>query len=69
MPERKDWIPIPGNAGEVVCLSFLLDVGNIQESFDSQYRMDLILSMYTQSGWENSEESCSLFTLWILLAL
>lgn len=56
LPERKDWIPIPGNAGEVVCLSFLLDVGNIQESFDSQYRMDLILSMYTQSGWEKSEE-------------
>lgn len=56
LPKRKDWIPIPGNAGEVVCLPFLLDVGNIQESFDSQYRKNLILSMYTQSGWDNSEE-------------
>lgn len=56
LPVRKDWIPIPGNAGEVVCLPFLLDVGNIKKAVDSQYRMDLILSMYTQSGWDNSEE-------------
>lgn len=53
---HKEWKSVPGTAEEVVCLPFLLDIGDLKEKVDSQYRMDLILSMYTQSGWENSEQ-------------
>lgn len=56
LPPVKDWESVPGNAGEVVCFSYLLDVGNIQESFDSEYRRNFIFSRYTQSGWDNSQE-------------
>lgn len=39
---------IPGTAKEVVCLGFLLDIGDIKEAPDSQYRRDLIYSLYSQ---------------------
>lgn len=55
----KEWISVPGTAAEVICLSYHLDIGDIQQSFDSDYRNGLILSMYTQSGWETSEEHIS----------
>ena len=56
LPPREAWIPIPGHAGEVICLAYMLDVGDIRESFDSEYRQELILSMYLQSGWDHSQE-------------
>lgn len=52
--KKIEWIT--GNSDEVICLAFMLDIGDIKESIDSQYRQDLILSMYTQSGWDNSLE-------------
>jgi len=53
--EKKiEWIT--GNSNEVICLAFMLDIGDIKESIDSQYRQDLILSMFTQNGWDNSPE-------------
>lgn len=55
LPPREAWIPIPGHAGEVVCLAYMLDVGDIREEFDSAYRQELILSMYLQSGWNSSK--------------
>ncbi|MBS4536794.1 DUF1835 domain-containing protein [Clostridium sp. D2Q-14] len=45
-----------GKQDEVVCLSFMLDIGDIKEAIDSQYRRELIFSMYTQNGWEDSLE-------------
>ena len=56
LPPREAWIPIPGHAGEVICLAYMLDIGNIRETFDSEYRQELILSMYLQSGCDNSQE-------------
>lgn len=53
---RKEWKPVPGTSDEVFCFSYLLDVGNIQLPFDSDYRRDLLLKMYLQSGWEDSRE-------------
>lgn len=55
LPVREEWISVPGNASEVICLPYMLDIGDIQKPFDSSYRKDMILSMYTQSGWDNSE--------------
>lgn len=43
-------------SNDIICLNLLLDIGNIQQSFDSQYRQDLIISMYTQNGYDNTEE-------------
>ena len=33
---------------KVVCLGFMLDVGDIKEQLDSQYRKNLIYSVYRQ---------------------
>ncbi len=46
-----------------ICLPFMLDIGDIKESVDSQYRQDLIFSMYTQNGWDNSPEVIKEFRL------
>ena len=36
---------------DVVCLGFMLGVGDIKESVDSPYRQELIYSMYAQNQW------------------
>lgn len=47
---------VEGTAEEVICLSFMLDIGNIKEPVESQYRKNLIYSMYMQNQYgENSE--------------
>lgn len=45
-----------GMAEEVVCLGFMLDIGNIKEPVDSQYRKNLIYSMYAQNQYVKSSE-------------
>lgn len=55
--QKRDTVEwIEGKASEVVCLAFMLDIGNIKEEVDSQYRQDVIYCMYTQNGWDNSPE-------------
>ena len=41
---------------DVVCLGFMLDVGNIKESVESVYRKELIYSMFNQGQWKNNYE-------------
>lgn len=36
---------------DVICLGFLLDIGDIQEAVDSAYRQNLIFSLYNQEQW------------------
>lgn len=55
-PTPETWESVPGNAGEVICLDYMLDVGDIRESFDSEYRKNLLFSFYTQGGWEDQEK-------------
>lgn len=45
-----------GRADEVICLGFLLDIGDIRQSADSLYRKNLIYSMYAQEQWGRDEE-------------
>lgn len=47
---------VEGTAEEVVCLGFMLDIGNIKESVESQYRKNLIYSMYTQNQYGKNPE-------------
>lgn len=42
---------VPGAAEEVICLGFMLDIGDIKEEVDSQYRKDLICSLFSQEQW------------------
>ena len=55
-PERTFTGWVEGTAEEVVCLGFMLDIGNIKESVDSQYRKNLIYSMYAQNQYSNNPE-------------
>ena len=47
---------VPGTAEEVICLGFMLDIGDIREAVDSPYRKDLIYSMYAQEQWGKDNE-------------
>lgn len=55
-PEKLFTGWVEGTAEEVVCLGFMLDIGNIKEPVDSQYRKNLIYSMYAQNQYGKSSE-------------
>lgn len=55
-PKRENGGWIAGTAKEVICLGFLLDIGNIQEEVSSAYRKHLIYSLYAQEQWGKDEE-------------
>lgn len=56
-PKRKHTGWIEGTSKEVICLGFMLDIGDISEEIDSQYRKDLIYSLYAQDQWGKDQES------------
>lgn len=56
-PEKPFSGWIEGTSEEVICLGFMLDVGDIKEPADSAYRKELIYSMYAQNQWEQDEET------------
>ncbi|MCM1268452.1 MAG: DUF1835 domain-containing protein [Bacteroidales bacterium] len=56
LPEKENCGWIEGTAEEVICLGFLLDVGDIRESADSDYRRHMIYSMYAQKQWKKGGE-------------
>ncbi|MEJ8737947.1 DUF1835 domain-containing protein [Erysipelotrichaceae bacterium HCN-30851] len=45
-----------GKIEDVICLGFLLDIGDINEGVDSLYRKKLIYSLYAQEPWENMRQ-------------
>lgn len=47
---------LKGNSSEVICLPFMLDLGEIKLSVDSQKRKDFVYEMYMQSGWDSMPE-------------
>lgn len=47
---------IEGASEKVICLGFMMDIGNIKEPMESPYRRELIYSMYAQNQWEQDEE-------------
>ena len=50
---------------EVVCLGFLLDIGDIREELDGDYRRELIYSLYAQGQWGADEEIDEELTAWV----
>ena len=48
---------ISGSTEKVICLALMLDIGDIRENIDSTYRQNLIFDMYTENGYDNSEET------------
>ena len=47
-----------GGPDTVLCLAFMLDIGDIQEAIDSSYRQELIFSMYSQDQDGHDEAAC-----------
>ncbi len=47
---------VEGTPEEVICLGFMLDIGDIKEAADSSYRKRLIYSLYAQDQWGPDEE-------------
>ncbi len=47
---------IDGNSREVICLAFMLDIGNIKESVDSSYRKEFIYSILNQWQWGSNSQ-------------
>ena len=42
---------IGGHPRQVICLGFMLDIGDIKEPVDGRYRRELIRAMYGQEQW------------------
>ena len=55
-PERTFAGWVEGTSEDVVCLGFMLDIGNIKEPIDSPYRKNLIYSMYAQNQYFKNPE-------------
>lgn len=55
-PEKPFAGWVEGTAQEVVCLGFMLDVGDIKKPVNSLYRKELLYSMYAQNQWRQDEE-------------
>lgn len=52
MPPSKPFAGwVEGTAEEVICLGFMLDIGDIKEPVDSAYRKELIYSLYAQNQY------------------
>lgn len=56
-PEKPFCGWIEGTSEEVVCLGFIMDIGDIREPMVSPYRSKLLYSMYAQNQWEEDEEA------------
>ena len=50
----KKWMD--GKPSEVLCLCYMLDIGDIKKEITSQYRKNLIYSMYHQRQWCNENQ-------------
>lgn len=55
-PEKEHCGWIEGTSEEVICLGFLLDIGDIREDVSSEYRKHLISSIYAQEQRGQDEE-------------
>ncbi|WP_055669680.1 DUF3658 domain-containing protein [Desnuesiella massiliensis] len=45
---------VGGNSSEVICIPFMLDIGDINVSIESEYRKKLIFDMYTINGMDDN---------------
>lgn len=57
--------PVGGNSGEVICLPFMLDIGNIQIPIEDEYRKELILDMYSNGRIDKESLRKELEGVWV----
>lgn len=62
--QRLDGKAVGGRSTEVVCIPFQLDIGDITVPIDSEYRKNLILDLYTVSGFGDENARKSLEDAW-----
>ncbi|SNS73977.1 protein of unknown function [Anaerovirgula multivorans] len=55
---------VGGNSSEVLCIPFMLDIGDINVPIESEYRKKLILDMYTINGWDDKSTLEDLEKAW-----
>lgn len=55
---------VGGKSSEVVCIPFLLDIGDITVPIESDYRKNLMLDLYTISGFGDDNTRKSLADAW-----
>lgn len=55
---------VGGNSTEVVCIPFILDIGDITVPIESEYRKNLILDLYTMNGFGDENTLKSLEDAW-----
>lgn len=53
--ENAGWIE--GTSNEVICLAFMLDIGEINQDVGGEYRKELIYSMLNQGQWGREAET------------
>lgn len=52
--ERGEWIE--GTSDEVICLGFMLDIGELNQDICGEYRKNLIYSILNQGQWDSDSE-------------
>ncbi|WP_027625647.1 DUF3658 domain-containing protein [Clostridium lundense] len=55
---------VGGNSSEVICIPFMLDIGDINVSIENEYRKELIFDMYTINGIDDTSISEDLEDVW-----
>ena len=55
---------VGGNSSEVICIPFMLDIGDISTPIESEYRKKLIMDMYTINGMNDRNTMKSLEEAW-----
>lgn len=55
---------VGGNSTEVVCIPFLLDIGDITVPIESDYRKNIIIEFYTITGFGDENTQKSLEEAW-----
>jgi hypothetical protein len=55
---------VSGNSSEVVCIPFLLDIGDITVPIESEYRKNLMIELYTITGFGDENTRKSLEDAW-----
>lgn len=55
---------VGGNSSEVICIPFMLDIGDINASIESEYRKKIIFDMYTINGMDDNRVLEDLEGVW-----
>ena len=59
-----DGKPVGGDASQVICLPFMLDIGDISVPVESEYRKNIILDMYTTNRMDDTDLSAEYEAAW-----